>query len=78
LQVSADGQGLRFASDHYYWRIGQIRWRLPGWLAPGHLTIDHIGMGGDCFAFALTLAHPRLGELIHQLALFRDNGKAVQ
>ena len=27
---------------------------------------------GDRFSFRLTLTHPRLGRLVHQLALFDD------
>ena len=77
LLVSADGQGIRFVSDHYFWRVGGKRMRLPAWMTPGALIIDHIDMGGDCFAFALTLVHPWFGELMHQLGLFRDHGGAA-
>jgi hypothetical protein len=46
--------------------------RLPFWLEPGALRIDHTDMGDGCFAFTLSLHHRLLGELIHQLGHFHD------
>lgn len=72
LTVAAGMDRLRFTSDHYFWGIGRLRLRLPRWLSPGALTIDHIARGPARFDFALTLRHPLLGELMHQLGDFRD------
>ena len=72
LSLSVDDQALHFHSDHYFLRLARWRFRLPGWLAPGALTISHIDRGGEDFAFVLTLRHPLFGQLIHQTGLFRE------
>ncbi len=74
LALTAEAQADRivFRSDHYFLRLGQRRLRLPRWLAPGQLTIEHIDHGDASFAFVLDLRHRWLGELIHQNGEFRD------
>lgn len=72
LRAEAGADRIGFASDHYFWQLGRRRWRVPRWLAPGALRIEHIDHGERRFAFVLALIHPLLGELIHQHAEFRD------
>jgi Domain of unknown function (DUF4166) len=72
LRLAVEGEALMFRSDHYFWQVGSIRLRLPGWLTPGALTIGHVDCGSGTFAFTLTLEHPWLGALIDQTAMFRD------
>lgn len=72
LAVSADETALRFHSRHYFLALGPFRLRLPAWLEPGALTISHIDHGDDSFAFVLDLRHPLLGEMLHQVGLFRE------
>ncbi len=72
LRVDAAADRIVFVSDHYFWQLGRLRWRVPHWLAPGALRIEHIDHGEGRFAFVLALIHPLLGELIHQHAEFRD------
>ncbi|WP_254514979.1 DUF4166 domain-containing protein [Novosphingobium sp. G106] len=72
LRVEASAYGIRFVSDHYFLRLGIWRLRLPPWLAPGALTIDHEDLGGGSFAFTLALRHRLLGELVRQVGHFRD------
>ena len=72
LAVSADETALHFHSDHYFFGLGALRLRLPGWLAPGALTISHIDRGDGAFAFVLALRHPLCGEIINQTGLFRE------
>ena len=72
LTVAASEAGIAFLSDHYFLRLGQWRLRLPGWLSPGDLRIDHRDEGAGRFAFSLSLRHAALGELIHQVGRFRD------
>ncbi len=72
LSVSAGAAGIRFADDHYFWMLGTWRVRLPRWLEPGRLTIDHLDRGDGAFAFVLALDHPLLGSLMHQTGLFRE------
>lgn len=77
LQLDIAGEALLFVSDHYFVKFGGIRLRLPRWMEPGRLTVSHIDCGKQedgrgRFAFVLELAHPVLGELFHQLAVFAD------
>lgn len=72
LTIHATAAGIRFASDHYFLRIGRVRLRLPRWLAPGALIIDHDDLGEGRFAFTLALRHPLLGEIVHQVGHFHD------
>lgn len=76
LQASADA--LHFHGDHYFLALGPVRLRLPRWLSPGRLVIGHIDggahMGRGRFAFTLDLTHPLFGELVHQVAIFEDEG----
>ncbi len=72
LRVEATSQAIRFIGDHYFLRLGKRRLRLPRWLTPGVLTIDHIDHGAGAFAFVLDLVHPLLGQLIRQVGEFHD------
>lgn len=72
LSVAAIAGGIRFASDHYFIALGSVRLRLPGWCAPGQLTIDHVDCGDGAFTFTLALHHPLLGVLMHQHSRFHD------
>jgi hypothetical protein len=72
LRVEALGDGLRFASDHYFWALLGWRLRLPRWMQPGRTVVEHHDRGGGWFAFDLELRHPLFGLLVRQHALFRD------
>jgi len=72
LRLTAEHDALLFIGDHYFLRLFGLRLRWPRWLAPGELVIRHQDLGGGRFLFALDLIHPRLGKLIHQVALFTD------
>lgn len=72
LRVSAEPDRIVFASDHFFLMLGALRLRLPRWLGPGNLRIDHIDHGAGRFAFILHLAHPLLGDMIDQHGEFHD------
>jgi len=72
LLVRAEAGALVFASDHYFWRLGRFRVRLPRWLAPGETVVTHQHLGRGCFAFDLKVTHPLFGELLSQHGLFHD------
>lgn len=72
LRVSVIEGGIRFSSDHYFLQTGRIRLRMPRWLAPGLLTIDHVDCGDGSFTFTLALRHRLLGEVMHQHSHFCD------
>lgn len=64
--------GLRFRSAGYF--LTALGWRLtlPAWLAPGRMEIGHDDIGRGRFTFTLSLVHPWLGELLHQVSEFHD------
>jgi hypothetical protein len=72
LGLDAIDGTLLFVSDHYFFKLGNLRLRIPAWLAPGRMVVGHVDLGEDRFAFTLDLVHPWFGELIHQLAVFAD------
>lgn len=72
LRVAALPDRITFHSDHFFVHCLGHRLRLPRWLTPGTLRIDHIDHGAGRFDFVLDLAHPLLGELIHQHGAFWD------
>lgn len=73
LRLAVRDEALLFVSDHYFLRLpGGVRFRWPSWLEPGELTVGHVDLGGDRFAFTLDLVHARAGELFHQVAIFAD------
>ena len=72
LAVEPIAQGLRFSSAHYFVVIAGWRLRVPGWLIPVRLRIEHRDIGCGQFFFTLRLHHRWLGELMHQTGLFRD------
>lgn len=72
LRVSVIEGGIGFSSDHYFLQLGRTRLRMPRWLAPGLLTIDHVDCGGGTFTFTLALHHRLLGEVMHQHSSFCD------
>ena len=72
LRVHVEPDALVFRSAGYFIDLGGRRLRLPHWMSPGDLTVAHHDRGAGRFVFDLTLAHPRLGELVHQSALFEE------
>ena len=72
LRVNGDAKGISFVSDHYFFKVGRMHLRLPHWLAPGALRIDHLDRSEGQFLFVLDLHHRLLGQLIHQVGRFAD------
>jgi len=81
LNVSVEDGALVFRSGHYFFEWGRFRLRVPRALSPGDMEIVHRDEPGyepldNAFSFRLTLTHPMLGPLVHQLAYFREVGAA--
>lgn len=72
LRVVAAKDRIVFTSDHYFFRAGRARLRLPRWCAPGTTVVTHRDLGNGRFAFDLELRHALLGTLVHQHAIFSD------
>ncbi len=66
LKVYEQDQALHFLSQHYFWRWGRIRLRLPSWLTPGVAHVTHSDLGEGRFRFEMTIEHPLLGENFYQ------------
>ena len=72
LPVAVEDGKLLFRSAGYFAQLGAWRLALPRWLTPGALTVTHTDLGDGRFEFALDVAHPRFGPIIHQSAIFKD------
>jgi Domain of unknown function (DUF4166) len=76
LSVHADGaQGaaeLVFRSTGYRLELGWLSLPLPAAISPGQCEVRHCDEGDRAFIFKLTITHPLLGRLIHQVARYRD------
>ena len=72
LNLKVDNEALIFLSDQYFLGFGKWRFALPKWMTPGQLTVGHADHGEGWFEFTLKLAHPFLGILVDQSAMFCD------
>lgn len=72
LRVTVEAGALVFRSAGYFLELGRWRWRIPRALEPGRMQITHRDEEAGNFSFRLTLDHPVLGRLLHQLAYFSD------
>ena len=72
LTLHAIEGALVFRSAGYAISVLGRQIALPGWLSPGTCEIRHRDEGSDRFSFTLTLSHPRLGRLVHQVAYFKE------
>jgi hypothetical protein len=67
----ADG-ALHFASDGYFFRVGNIRLPLPDWFLPGGTRVLHEDLGRGEFRFTLRTQHPWFGEMFFQDGVFAE------
>jgi hypothetical protein len=72
LRVTVEEGVLIFRSVGYFIELGRWRLPIPRALHPGRMQIEHRDEGAGTFAFSLQLTHPLFGELVHQVAIFRD------
>ena len=72
LIVTVEAGALVFRSAGYAVTLAGRRLALPRWLEPGSMEIRHEQQGDGAFRFVLRLTHAVLGEMLHQVAVFRD------
>lgn len=72
LRVGVNARGITFSSAGYFWQIRGRRVPVPRWLTPGDLVVTHEDGGGGTFRFTLRLVHPLFGELVDQVATYRE------
>lgn len=75
LRVYEQDRALHFLSQHYFWRWGRIRLRLPDWLTPGVAHVVHSDLGAGRFRFEMTIEHPLLGVTFYQDGSFAEEEK---
>jgi hypothetical protein len=73
LRISVHDGMLVFQSAGYFFTLFGHRFKLPRWLSPGVMTVTHAERGERCFEFELKVDHPRFGQLIHQIVVFRES-----
>ncbi len=72
LVVAVEDRCLVFRSAGFFWRIGQLKLRLPAWLTPGAIEVRHREERSGRFSFVLTVTHPWFGRIVEQVAFFED------
>jgi hypothetical protein len=72
LAVGVTPRGITFTSAGYFWQVLGRRVPVPSLLTPGDLVVTHEDGGEGTFRFTLSLVHPILGELVHQVASYRE------
>jgi Domain of unknown function (DUF4166) len=72
LRLTVEEGALVFRSVCYTLNIMGLRLALPRWLSPGTCEVIHRDAMHGRFRFTLSLDHPLLGRLVHQIAFFDD------
>lgn len=72
LTIHVEAGALVFRSAGYDLEIAGLRLGIPRWLSPGTCTITHRAEDAHRFTFTLSLEHPVLGRLVHQVARFEE------
>ena len=72
LRASVEDGALVFRSAGFSLGFGKFRLRLPRWMEPGRLKVEHRDKGAGTFLFSLELTHPLLGPLVRQAGLYRE------
>lgn len=72
LTIHVVRNALVFRSTHYFVELFGLRLRLPRIVSPGQMEIVHAEEAGGKFSFTLSLVHPWLGRMVHQIAYFEE------
>jgi hypothetical protein len=72
LRVSVEEGTLAFRSAGYFLQLAGWRLAIPRFFQPGQMLIVHRDLGSGSFEFSLSLTHRLCGQLVHQVAVFRD------
>jgi hypothetical protein len=73
LQLSVRDRALVFTSAGYFLRFRGVEISLPGWLTPGVIEVIHREEASGRFSFSLSVKHPVAGDVIEQIAFFRED-----
>lgn len=72
LTVHVENRALVFRSAWYFLRVLNLTLRVPWALSPGRLEVIHREERDGYFSFTLTIRHSLFGEIVHQVAFFKD------
>ena len=75
LHSSIENDALVFSSAAYLLKIMSWQFKLPRWLSPGELRVEHRDLGSGEFRFSLSLKHTVFGELLYQSGLYHDQSE---
>jgi len=72
LKLQVRGGALVFRSAGYFIRCLGVQLSLPDWLTPGEIEVIHRDESCGQFSFSLSVRHLWAGEVINQIAFFRE------
>ena len=72
LRLSVRDGALVFRSAGYFIRCLGVQLSLPGWLTPGVIEVIHREESAGQFSFSLNVTHTWAGQVIDQIAFFRE------
>ncbi len=62
LQLSSEGETLRYDSHGYQWNLGPLTLRIPDWLMLGKAVIREIPISEQAFQVSFEVNHPLWGR----------------
>lgn len=72
LKLKVRDGALVFRSAGYFIRCLGMQLSLPNWLTPGVIEVIHREESRGQFSFSLSVTHVWAGDVIHQIAFFRE------
>lgn len=72
LKLGVRDGALVFRSAGYFIRCLGVQLSLPNWLTPGVIEVVHREESGGQFSFSLSVRHSWAGQVIDQIAFFRE------
>lgn len=72
LTLQAKPDRLVFTSDHFFVCLFGRRIRLPHWLVPLSIRVEHINRNDCEFLFELRVEHHWIGQLLNQCAVYQE------
>jgi Domain of unknown function (DUF4166) len=72
LRLSVRDRALVFRSAGYFIRCFGVSLSLPNWLTPGVIEVVHREESSGQFSFSLSVTHLWAGNVIDQIAFFRE------
>jgi hypothetical protein len=76
LRLSVRDRALVFRSAGYFIRCLGVSLALPDWLTPGVIEVIHREESRGQFSFSLSVTHSWAGQVIDQIAFFREEQPA--